>query len=191
MDLQNALEILRAFFKENDRLPSLSEAAELFRYSSRNAAVYLIKKLIDSGYLLKDLKGKLITTPLFHKRLKVLGSVAAGLPTEEQEIERDTVSLDEFLVKNLSSTYMLEVKGDSMLHAGLYPGDFVIVEKGDSPKLGDIVIAQIDDEWTMKYYRKKEGNICLEAANPKYSDIYPTRELNVAGVVVASCRKYK
>lgn len=190
MNIREKLEKLRNFYKDNDRLPSLGEAAKTFNYSSRNTALYTMTKLTEAGYIKKKSSGKYITTSLFHNRIRILGSVAAGFPTPEEEELRNSVSLDEFLIDKPSSTYMLEVKGDSMIEAGIMPGDHVLVEKGRQPNFGDIVIANVDGEWTMKYYRRKDGKVCLEAANPNYSDIYPQQELSFAGVVVSVCRKY-
>lgn len=190
LDTRVALNRMRQFLKDYDRLPSLGELARLCGYASRNAAVYLVNRLIAGGYLKKDLNGHLLTTAIFHQRVRLLGSVAAGFPTPEEEELRQSVDLDTFMIDNPQATYMLEVKGDSMIQAGICPGDYVLVEKGRNPKLGDIVIAQVDGEWTMKYYRKKEGRVYLEAANTKYADIFPAKELFFGGVVVSSCRKY-
>jgi len=66
----------------------------------------------------------------------------------------------------------------------------VIVEKGREPKDGDVVIAQVDGEWTMKFFRRKGKQIVLEAANPKYDPIKPREELRIAGVISAVIRKY-
>ena len=78
-----------------------------------------------------------------------------------------------------------------MVDAGIHQGDLVIVERGRAPKDRDIVIAQVDGEWTMKYYEKHGDQIKLIAANKKYSPIIPKRELVVGGVVTAVIRKYK
>jgi SOS-response transcriptional repressor LexA len=67
----------------------------------------------------------------------------------------------------------------------------VIVDKGQTPKSGDIVIAEVDGQWTMKYLRKRSGSVMLLPANPKYKPIKPKNELKVAGVVTAVVRKYK
>ena len=85
---------------------------------------------------------------------------------------------------------MLEVKGDSMIDAGIQEGDLVIAERGKEPKQGDIVIADVDGGWTMKYYRKKGGQVYLEPANKNYKPIYPTESLNIAAVVKGVVRKY-
>ena len=85
---------------------------------------------------------------------------------------------------------MLKVKGDSMKDAGIIEGDTVLVERTSSPKEGQIVIAEVDGGWTMKYLRKKNGMPYLEAANAKYQPIFPRSNLRIAAVVKAVIRKY-
>ena len=124
-------------------------------------------------------------------RVRMPGSVEAGFPSPAEEELVDTLSLDELLIHNREATFLLKVSGDSMTGAGILPGDMVIVDKGLSPKSGDIVIAQVDGEWTMKYLRKRGDTITLVPANPKYQPIRPQNELKIAGVVTAVVRKYK
>lgn len=124
------------------------------------------------------------------KELKVLGLVEAGFPSNVDEELTDTMSLDEYLIDNRDATFLLKVKGDSMKDAGILPGDMVIVERGKTPKIGDIVVAEIDGEYTMKYFRKKGKEIFLEPANKKYKNIYPKETLSVVAVVKALVRKY-
>jgi repressor LexA len=78
-----------------------------------------------------------------------------------------------------------------MSGAGILPGDMVIVDKGQTPKSGDIVIAEVDGAWTMKYLRKQGESVTLLPANPKYQPIRPKNELKIAGVVTAVVRKYR
>ena len=74
--------------------------------------------------------------------------------------------------------------------AGIMDGDLVIVEKGRNPKNGDIVLAEVDGEWTMKFLRRKGKEVVLEAANEKYPIIKAKTELRLGGVVTAVIRKY-
>jgi repressor LexA len=78
-----------------------------------------------------------------------------------------------------------------MSEAGILPGDMVLVDKGETPKSGDIVIAEVDGEWTMKYLKKRGESVVLIPANPKYQPIKPKKELKIAGVVTAVLRKYR
>lgn len=100
------------------------------------------------------------------------------------------MSLEEFLIGRPDETYMLKVQGESMIDAGIMPGDMVLVERGVREKDGDIIIAEVDGEWTMKYYRKRGGKVWLEAANPKFGPITPRGELRIAAIVRAVIRKY-
>lgn len=78
-----------------------------------------------------------------------------------------------------------------MSGAGILPGDMVIVDKGQTPKSGDIVIAEVDGQWTMKYLRKRGEAVTLIPANPNYKPIKPKIDLKIAGVVTAVVRKLK
>lgn len=161
----------------------------LFSVRSKNAAFKTVQKLCEKGFLAKDSAGKLSPANL-EARAKLLGFVEAGFPSPAEEELIDTLSLDEFLLPKPESSYLLKVSGDSMVGAGIHPGDLIIVERGRSVKNGDIVIAQVDGEWTMKYYMKKGSEIFLKAANEKYPPIKPKSELILGGVVVACVRKY-
>jgi repressor LexA len=120
----------------------------------------------------------------------MLGAVEAGFPSPAEEELADTLSLDRLLIKNPDATFLLKVSGDSMSGAGILPGDMVVVDKGQQPKSGDIVIAEVDGQWTMKYLNKRGENVILVSANPQYKPIKPTAELKIAGVVTAVVRRY-
>jgi SOS regulatory protein LexA len=176
------------FYKKHKRMPSYAEIATLFGFRSKNAAYKLVGKLIQEGILGKD-RGRLVPRKLFGE-IKVLGVVEAGFPGTAEEETLDSLSLDDFLIDDKDSTYMLRVKGDSMINAGIREGDLVLVERGRSAREGDIVIAEVDSEWTMKYLRRKAGRSYLEPANEKYPLIFPKGELKIAAVVRAVIRKY-
>jgi len=179
-----------SFYKRTKRMPSYAEIMALLGFKSKNAVYKLINKLIGEGVLDKDSKGRLIPNRLIGE-VPVLGLVEAGFPTAAEEELVDTMNLDEYLIENKEATYMLEVKGDSMIDAGIQEGDLVIAERGKrEPKDGDIVIADVDGGWTMKYFRKKGSQIYLEPANKNYKPIYPTQELKVAAIVKGVVRKY-
>jgi len=140
--------------------------------------------------LQRDPKGRLISGSIAAP-VKILGTVEAGFPSPAEEELADNLSLDDLLIHNREATFLLKVSGDSMSNAGILPGDMVLVDKGEVPKSGDIVIAEVDGEWTMKYLRKRGENVMLLPANPKYQPIKPKRELKIAGVVTAVVRKYR
>jgi repressor LexA len=101
------------------------------------------------------------------------------------------MSIDEYLISNPQATFLLKVSGDSMIDAGIHPGDLVLIQKGLTPKHGDIVVACVDNQWTLKYYEKQRDRIILRAANKKYPPIEPKHELTLGGVVIANVRKYR
>ena len=170
-------------------MPSYSELLPLLNYHSKSAVAYAVKKIIREGVISKDDQGRLIPNTTLEE-VRVLGLVEAGFPSPAEEELADTMNLDEYLIGNREATFMLKVKGDSMIDAGINEGDMVLVERGLEPKSGDIVIAEVDGAFTMKYYRKKAGRIYLEAANKCYKPIYPKNELRITAIVKAVIRKY-
>ncbi len=190
IDVPETLKRLRGFYRRHKRAPNFEEIRKLFNYKSKNAAFWLVKRLTEGGYVKKDSKGKLLFDTLMG--VKLLGSVQAGFPSPAEEELVDTMSLDDFLIEHPEQTFLVKVTGDSMIDAGIHEGDLVVVERGRAPKVRDIVIAQVDGNWTMKYYEKeKNGAVVLIAANKKYPPIRPKSELTVGGVVVAVIRKYR
>lgn len=187
---KDRVERIVAFYHEKGRMPSYSEIAEICGFRSKNASFKFIEKLIRLRVLKKDEKGRLIPSGLIGK-IKILGTVEAGFPSPAEEELLDTISLDRWLITNPASTFMLKVTGDSMIEAGILPGDMVLVDRSITPKNGDIVIAQVDGQWTMKYFSRRGKDVTLIPANQKYKPIKPKSELNVAGVVVSVIRKLR
>lgn len=181
------------FYKNNRRVPGYAEIMKLVSFKSKNAVFKLLNKMVDEGIFSKDSSGKLTALRPFGE-VPLLGLVEAGIPTTAEEEQLDTVSLDEFLVDTSKDSYMLRVKGESMIDAHIKEGDYVLVEKRSHAKDGEIVIANVDDGWTMKYYRCfKNGLPCspyLEPANEAFANIYPEYDLQIAAVVKAVVRKY-
>jgi repressor LexA len=178
-----------SFYKKNKRMPGYKEIMSLVGFKSKNAVFKLIEKLVDEGVVNKDSQGKLIPNKLIGE-VPILGLVEAGFPTTAEEDLSDTMSLDEYLIGDKGSTFLLEVKGDSMIEEGIKEGDLVIVERKGEPRDGDIVIAEVDGGWTMKYYRKNGSKVWLEPANKNYKPIYPKYEFRVAAIVKGVVRKY-
>jgi SOS regulatory protein LexA len=173
-------------------MPTYRELTAVTGFRSTHAAYQLVTRLIDQGWLEKDAAGKILPGPLFHA-VPVLGTVTAGFPSPAEEELADTMDLNDFLMTNVrhqEAINILRVNGESMIEAGILPGDMLLVERGAEACDGDIVIAQIDREWTMKFLRRRGRRVFLEAANKEYKPIYPAEELKIAAVVRAVIRKY-
>ncbi len=186
--MDKRLEKILAFHAKHRRMPSYSEIMKITGYKSKNAVHYFLQGPLIAGILGKDAKGRLVPKKLPGTRL--LGLVEAGFPSAAEEELLDVMNFDEYLVPNKESTYILKVKGDSMIDAGIKEGDMVIVERRATYKEGQIVVAMIDGEYTMKYLRKQGGKYFLEPANKKYQPIYPSETFRVEAVVTAVVRKY-
>lgn len=191
VDTEAAAEMIKDFHLSEGRMPSMSEIAELFAYKSKNAAFELVSKLVEKGFLKKDAKGRLLLAGGASGRIRVLGTVQAGFPTPAEEQAAESVSIEHYLVSHPEKTFMLQVSGDSMIDAGIHAGDMVLVERGRDAREGDIVVARVDGEWTLKTYEKRAGRPILVPANKRYPLIRPAFELHFGGVVVGVVRKYR
>jgi repressor LexA len=190
-------ESLASFHRRHKRMPSFSELMQLWGYRTKSAVDYRIDKLIEAGILSKDATGRIIPDAL-ERGTPLLGLVEAGFPSPAEEELLDVMNFDEFLTPNKESSYILKVKGDSMIDAGIREGDMVIVERRSSYKPGQIVIASVDGDYTMKYLRRAPASTVrktgheyyLEPANTAYEPIYPSESFSIEAVVTAVVRKY-
>lgn len=182
----NYLTSLKKFYKEFNRLPSYTEMLKLFGFSSKNSVFKLINKWIEDGFLSKEDK-KLAPTSKFFG-LPLLGIIKAGYPILAEE-NKTYLTLDEYLIDDPTHLFLLKVSGDSMINAGIFEGDIVIIDHNKLAKNGDIVLAEVDREWTLKYLNKSSTKTYLEAGNSKYPPIYPERELKIHGTVKGVVRK--
>lgn len=170
-------------------MPTYEEMKDIFCVASKNTVAYRVNKLLESGFLHKD-GNKIILAET--GTVMRLGTVQAGFPTQAEDIETDILSLDEFLIDRKKSTYMLEVQGESMKDAGILEGDLVLVERGRTPRRGDIVLALVDHEYTLKYLDMEKGRPVLVPANRAFKKIYPDpNSLKIEAVLKAVVRKYK
>ena len=177
------------FYRSRHRMPTYEEMLALLAVRSKSVVHFWMNKLLKEGILEKDKSGHLtFINPLVG--VPLAGDVSAGFPSPAEEELRDVISFDDYLITKQAKSFLLKVDGDSMIGAGIMPGDLVLVERGREPKTGDIVIAEVDGAWTMKYFHKKGKEVYLEAANPKYPRITPLSDMRLGGVVTAVVRKY-
>ena len=123
--------------------------------------------------------------------IPVLGKIAAGVPIEAIQNEIGRISAPMDLLGN-GEHYALEVKGDSMINAGILEGDIVVLRRCDTANTGDIVVALVDgEEATLKRLRKRGASVALEAANPRYETrIFGPDRVEIQGRLVALIRRY-
>ena len=185
--VNNRLLKFKQFYKKNKRLPSYSEMLELFDVASKNAVFKIVQNWVDEGFLIKK-DGKICPTERLFG-LPLLGRVKAGFPTAAEE-DHEFLSIDSYLIDNPAKSFLLKVSGDSLIDIGILPGDTVIIEKRKTANVDDIVLALIDNEWTLKILQKKNGVMYLQAANPKYPPLFPKTDLQIYGIVKAVIRKF-
>lgn len=185
------------FQKKRGYSPSLSDLAIAFGVSSKNAVAKVVNVLVREGHLEKDPKGriKIVDIPqetesVQTMMLPLFGPISAGFAAPVEEQAEEMVSLEDFLVRDHAATFLLKVKGDSMIDAGIHHGDLVIVERGRQPKVNDIVVGVLDGEFTLKRLKYGNGKYYLQAENSEYPDMYALDELQVAGVVAGVVRRY-
>jgi len=128
-------------------------------------------------------------TKRFFARPVASGFVRAGLPEAITDDEPDAVTLDDYLIERPSQTVLIRVKGDSMQDAGILEGDLVVVEKAASAKRGDIVVAVVDNQFTLKRLDVERGQFVLKPENKAYEVIRPEGTLEIFGVMVGLVRK--
>jgi SOS regulatory protein LexA len=187
--IKEKLSHIRAYYRQNKIMPTYEELCLLFGFKSKNAAFKLVNKLVDEGFVEKMDKGRLKPGPNL-LGLPMFNSVQAGLPTSEEETLLDHVDLNDYLIKKPDKTVLINVRGDSMTDAGIQEGDKVIVEIGAQVNVGNIVVAIVDNDYTVKYFDKsKDGKIILQPGNSNYQPIIPKNELKIFGKVIGVIRK--
>jgi len=187
--IEQKLLVLKNFFYRYKRLPSYGELLHLWQLSSKNAVFKNIQKLIEQGYLQKDKFAKIAPTSAFFS-LNLYGSVPAGFPVPTPDEQADLISLNEYLIEHPNQTFLLKVAGDSLKDIGILPNDLVLVEKSNQSKSGQVVLANVDSEWTLKVLEKSKNRIRLMPANKNYQPIAPKNELLIYGIVKGVIRKY-
>ena len=195
------LEFITETIGEHDRSPTIREIGEEFGIASTNGVRYHLRVLEKRGYIKRE-KGisRGIEWREHHARpdartnaseIPLVGRVAAGQPILAVENVEGVIAVDEMFARS-KDCFALRVDGDSMKDAGIMDGDVVIVCPQPTARSGDIVVALIEDEATVKTYVRKSGKITLQAENPSYDDIAidgRSGDAQVLGKVVGLMRK--
>ena len=125
-------------------------------------------------------------------KAKISGSVVAGFPSPAEQYLEPPLDLNELLVKRPAATYFVRVEGDSMIDAGIHDGDLLVVDRSLRPASGDVIIASVVGDFTVKTYRRDKDGVRLEPANPAYPIIYIRKgqELDYFGKVTACIHQF-
>lgn len=119
--------------------------------------------------------------------------VPAGFPSPAEDYLERHLSLDEHLVPNKNSTFLVRARGNSMTGAGIFDGDLMVVDKGLNATVGDIVVAVVDGEFTVKYLALANGAFCLQPANSRFKiiEFKDGQELQIWGVVTSTIKQFR
>jgi repressor LexA len=182
--------------REHSMPPSVSEMATYLKVKSKNAVAKLLSALEEEGFIkisgkargieILDSLGESLEKGLI--RVPILGSIQAGSPHLAEENIEEWINLPQTLIKSRRDVFLLRVRGDSMINAGIYEGDLVIVKPTKDVKNNDIVVALLHDEATVKRFIQIKNRAYLKAENPDYKNIYPKEEWMVQGKVVGVIR---
>ena len=142
-----------------------------------------------AGFLDSTPDRRLAPTKRFFARPLALSPIRAGLPEATDDGDADALTLDDYLIERPSQTVLIRVKGDSMIDAGIFEGDLVVVEKRATAQKGEIVVAIVDNQFTLKRLDVERGEFLLRAENKAYPPIRPEGSLEIFGVMVGLVRK--
>jgi SOS-response transcriptional repressor LexA len=207
--LDKHLAKLRVYWRQHRAFPAIAELTSVLGMASTNGVHKTLARLVEEGFL--DRVGTRYAPSDAFFALPLVGPARAGLPQPSDAGQApEVLSVEAFLVDRPDQTVYCRVKGDSMRDAGLLDGDIVVVDQSASAADGDIVVAVVDDEITVKRLRQAEVSHVkaisttvkpitssesitwfLEPANPAYEVIHPRLSLEILGVVTGSFRRFR
>lgn len=195
-------EYIKKYSKENRMPPTVREIGNHFEISSTNGVRSILAALIKKGYInrsprlsrgieiVDDSRSESLA-PSNTIEIPIVGRVAAGTPILAVQNLEGTVTIDRDFLACRSDVFALRVRGDSMINAGIFDGDLIFARQQKSAERGEIIVAQIDNEATVKYYQPLADHIELRPANPKYRPIIVNKsnDFSIAGRVIGVMRK--
>lgn len=194
------LEFIQEFQSEHGLSPTHREICDRFGYSSYGTVYKHLKLLQDKGFirrewnqkrgieLLRSIPGK--GAGRQEVELPFYGRIAAGRPIEAVA-SAEHLGVPQHLLGRSGDHYVLEVVGESMIDEGIYEGDLVVVSQRDQAEPGEMVVALIDSDATLKRFYPEGKKVRLQPANPNMEPIYvPAKDVRVQGIVVGLMRKF-
>lgn len=199
---KNILDFIEEFSDKEGMAPTVYEIADHFQIKTSTVFAH-IRALQRKNELSRSSKARSITLTRAKRKPKhmsfmlpipLLGRINAGTPAENQENKEGELYLDPQLLSgtDANSVFALRITGESMRDLGIFEGDLVVVKQPDEYKAGDIVVALVNNETTVKcYYPLKGGRIELRPANQEFQpQVYPAAQVKLQGSVIALQREY-
>lgn len=196
------IDFVNLYLAEKGYPPSVREICQAVGFKSTSTVHAYIKRLEEEGQILKDAtkpralkildeSEKRLEGYIAHQEIDnvpVLGKITAGAPILALENIEETFPIPVQYLEN-STSFMLKVRGDSMINAGILDGDYILVKQQNTAENGDMVVALIDEEATVKTFYKEKGYFRLQPENPAYEPII-VENLSILGKVIGLFRKY-
>lgn len=215
---KSVLEYITRKTQENQLPPTVREIGEHFQISSTNGVRSILAALIKKGYIRRtpkvsrgiELLSEKIAPPQQSTEnntiptdfgnsaeeqtameIPIVGRIAAGQPILAVQNLEGTVTVDRDFLANQQNVFALRVRGDSMIEAGIHDGDLIFARQQNTAETGQIVVAILNDEATVKYFRNQNSEIWLDPANPVYQPIPVSEDSNfsISGRVIGVMRK--
>ncbi|GIK86563.1 MAG: LexA family transcriptional regulator [Burkholderiales bacterium] len=183
------LALLQDYYARHRALPSYASIGQLLGLRSKSSVAALVARLKLAGLLESTPDKRLAPTKRFFARPLAAQPVRAGLPEAADDADAEALTIDDYLIERPSETVLIRVKGDSMVEAGILDGDLVVVEKRHDARRGEIVVAIVDNQFTLKRLDVERGEFVLRAENKAYAPIRPQGALEIFGVMVGLVRK--
>ena len=182
---------LQDYYAKHRGLPSYTRICELLGFSARSSVGKVLKRLQAQHFIERTPDDVWVPARRFFARTVSDQPVPAGMPITATDVTGGSLVIDEHLVKHPSMTTLIPVKGDSMIDAHICDGDLVVVEKRPSANPGDIVVAIVDGDFTVKYLATERGRYVLKPANANFTVIRPKGDLQIFGIVVGIARSFR
>lgn len=182
---------LQDYYANWKSIPSYASLCGVFGIASKSWVKTILTRLSEAGFIERTPDGVWVPMRQFFARPLAESAVPAGMPVSVDSGQGELFIIDEMLIDTPSKTTLIPVKGDSMIEAGIHDGDVAVVEKRMSANVGDIVVAIVDSEFTLKTLDKERGKFILRPANQAYPVIRPQGMLEIFGVLVGLIRKYR
>lgn len=173
---------------QNRALPSYEKLKSELEFKSKNSIKQYFEIFKKHDLIIEEDNNSYINPNLFGAKL-MSSYVRAGFAGIMDDKIEKRISLDEMLNINSPSTFVFKVSGDSMTDIGIFDGDYVIIKKTTQAHDGDTVLAMIDNEFTLKTYKKDKTGVYLKPQNPNYPILRPKKSLSLFGVAIGITRK--